>query len=286
MAKILLLGCGGLGRRLAARLIAAKHSVIGVKRSPLNEPLAGLQLVLADINCAHDVAQIPTAVDLVLFVLSPGERNKEAYQDLYQGGIANVLAHFSQATGRGPGPRCLMVSSTSVYGQNAGQWVDETSPALATSFNGEALIGAEQQLWAYSDTSTVVRFSGIYGPGRESLLRRVRESKPLQYDPPSYSNRIHEEDCLGILGFLIDRAVRGLPLEKLYLASDSAPVPLAEVATWLSEKMACSPPPEKTSTALTGAMNKRCRNDRLLNLGYVLRYPTYRQGYGELLQEL
>ncbi|OUS12506.1 hypothetical protein A9Q89_06385 [Gammaproteobacteria bacterium 53_120_T64] len=284
MSKILLLGCGGLGGQLAARLIAAKHRVIGVKRSPLKEALTGLQLVMVDITRASEVAEIPTAVDLVIVLLSPGERNKAAYQELYQDGIANVLAHFSKASGQGPRPRWLMVSSTSVYAQNAGEWVDEASPTLAQSFNGEALIGAEQQLWAHSGASTVVRFSGIYGPGRESLVRRVREGRPLQYGPAYYSNRIHEQDCLGILCFLIDRALAGLPLETLYLASDSAPVPLAEVAGWLSEQLACSPPPATLSHTSSGAMNKRCRNSRLLNLGYVLRYRTYREGYGDLFE--
>ena len=288
MAKILLLGCGDLGRKLALRLITAKHTVIAVKRTALKIPIAGLQVILADITAAQSVQKIPTDVDIVVFVLSPSERNKAAYQNLYGQGLLNVLSHFSDSPSpiSGARPRCLLVSSTSVYGQDNGQWVDEESPAQASSFNGQALIQAEQQLWAHCANNLVLRFSGIYGRGRESLLRRVREGNPIQYDPPCYSNRIHEEDCLGILCFLIDKSLSNEPLENLYLASDSAAVPLADVALWLSDKMACPPPPARAADLTPKGMNKRCRNDRLLQLGYVLRYSSYREGYGALLEKV
>lgn len=285
MANILLVGCGALGHQLATRLIADKHTVLAVKRKPLKSPVSGLQVVLADITVAQAVKKIPTNVDIVFFVLSPSQRNKAAYQKLYEQGLHNVLSHFSHAAlpASGARPRCLLVSSTSVYGQENGEWVDEESPAQAKSFNGQALIQAEQQLWAHSVDSIVVRFSGIYGRGRESLLRRVREGKPIQYTPPYYSNRIHEEDCLGVLCFLIDRMLSDKPLENLYLASDSAAVPMADVALWLSELMGCPPPPARPANVALKTMNKRCRNDRLLRLGYALRYSSYRKGYGELL---
>ena len=286
MAKILLVGCGALGRKLAVRLIAAKHTLIAVKRSPLKSPLAGLEVVLADITVAQAVTKIPRDVDVVVFVLSPSERNEATYQKLYGQGLFNVLCHFSHVSSPTScaRPRCLLVSSTSVYGQSNGEWVDEKSPAHASSFNGKALMHAEQQLWAHSVDNIVVRFSGIYGRGREGLLRQVSEGKPIQYDPPYYSNRIHEEDCLGVLSFLIDRALLDKPLENLYLASDSAPVPMTEVVLWLSELMSCSPPSAKPVNLALKKMNKRCRNDRLLKLGYVLRYSSYRNGYGELFE--
>ena len=288
MAKILLLGCGDLGRKLALRLITAKHTVIAVKRTALKTPIVGLQVVLADITAAQSVQKIPTDVDIVVFVLSPSERNKAAYQKLYGQGLLNVLSYFTHTSlsTSGARPRCLLVSSTSVYGQVNGEWVDEESPAQASSFNGKALRQAEQQLWVHCVNNIVVRFSGIYGRGRESLLRRVREGNPIQYDPPCYSNRIHEEDCLGILCFLIDKSLSNEPLENLYLASDSAAVPLADVALWLSDKMACPPPPARAADLTPKGMNKRCRNDRLLQLGYVLRYSSYREGYGELLEKV
>lgn len=287
MAKILLLGCGKLGAKLAVRLIAAKHSVIVVKRTALKEPPAGLQVVLADITAAQTFKNIPTDVDIVVLLLSPAERNKAAYQNLYGQGLANVLRHFSRALSLTPGtrPRWLMVSSTSVYGQNSGEWVDEESPAQATSFNGRALIQAEQQLWAHCAASTVLRFSGIYGRGRESLLRRVREGRPVQYDPPYYSNRIHEEDCLAVLEFLIHRSLSDMPLDNLYLATDSAAVPLSELVVWLSDALGCPAPLEKAASSSVQGMNKRCRNNRLLRLGFSLRYRTYKEGYRALLGE-
>ena len=286
MAKILLLGCGNLGRKLAIRLIAAKHTVIAVKRTALKTPVTGLRLVLADITVAQAVKKIPTNVDIVILLLSPSERNKAAYQNLYGQGLLNVLSHFTYSASltSGARPRWLLVSSTSVYGQNRGEWVDEESPTRATRFNGRALVQAEQQLWAHCAESTVLRFSGIYGRGRESLIHRVRDAKLVQYDPPYYSNRIHEDDCLGVLVFLIHRSLSGMPLDNLYLATDSAAVPLSEVALWLSEAMGCTAPPKKVGCISMPEMNKRCRNDRLLKLGYSLRYRTYKDGYKAVLE--
>jgi nucleoside-diphosphate-sugar epimerase len=286
MAKILLLGCGNLGRKLAIRLIAAKHTVIAVKRTALKTPVTGLQLVLADITVAQTVKKIPTNVDIVILLLSPSERNKAAYQNLYGQGLLNVLSHFTDSTlvASGTRPRWLFVSSTSVYGQNSGEWVDEESPTQAMGFNGRALVQAEQQLWAHCAESTVLRFSGIYGRGREGLIRRVRDAKPVQYDPPYYSNRIHEDDCLGVLVFLIHRSLSGMPLDNLYVATDSAAVPLSEVALWLSETIGCPAPPKKEGCFTMPEMNKRCRNDRLLKLGYSLRYRTYKDGYKAVLE--
>ncbi|MBQ0719801.1 MAG: NAD(P)H-binding protein [Gammaproteobacteria bacterium] len=275
----MLLGCGGLGRKLAQQLLTAGHRVVAIKRSAPPALVPGLDVIVADITLQSAMDKLPVDVDQVVVLLAPAQRNENAYRQLYHRGLQNVLGHFASA---GVEPHWLLVSSTSVYAQCSGEWVDEDSPAQASCFNGRALLEAEQDLWAHSDKSTVLRFSGIYGPGRESLLRRVRDGVPVQDDPPYYTNRIHEADCVGILCFLIARRVAAKPLEKLYLASDSAPAPLAEVALWLSQTMDCRPP-AKLGDSTHKNSNKRCSNRKLLALGYALRYPTYRQGYSELL---
>ncbi len=276
MAKILLLGCGSLGLKLARRLIKEDHGVIAIKRSPLSESVVGLRVILTDITCAAEVTKIPTDIDQIVVLLTPSERNERAYETLYHDGLNNIFAHFFNIQHH---PHWLFVSSASVYAQSSGEWVDEDSPAQATSFNGRSLRLAEQNLWAQSASNTVVRFSGIYGPGRESLVYRVREGVPVQYEPPYYTNRIHEEDCIGVLCFLIEQRLSGQPIENLYVATDSEPVSLGNVVLWLSKLIACLEPPANVASRDIRSSNKKCSNSRLLSLGYSFRYPSYKEGY-------
>jgi nucleoside-diphosphate-sugar epimerase len=125
-----------------------------------------------------------------------------------------------------------------------------------------------------------VRFSGIYGPGREYLLRMAKQTSSIQQNPPYYTNRIHQRDCVAVLAYLLKLRSSGISLEQCYLASDDDPAPLWDVITWLSGEMQCNPPVAKMIEDNCD-MNKRCRNDRLKNLGY----PDYKTGYSILIHE-
>jgi hypothetical protein len=114
------------------------------------------------------------------------------------------------------------------------------------------------------------------------MLRTATRGDPIQHHPPYYTNRIHQQDCAGVLAFLFKQRLAGQRLEQCYLASDDDPAPLWDVVTWLAERMHCPPPPVKI-TGDDAAMNKRCDNRRLKALGYQFRYLSYRKGYLEML---
>lgn len=272
MANILVIGCGNIGYRLAAALSCDGHCVTALKRTPLAVP-APFSLVLGDILQPSSLASLPTEYDLVVLVLSASGRHAEQYQALYQTGLNTVLNHFAGAT-----PPFLMVSSTSVYGQNGGEWVDEASPTQPASATAEWLVKAEQRLWQAGERNCVVRFSGIYGPGRDWLLRRAAAGEAIQRDPPNYTNRIHQDDCVAVLLFLIGKMLDGTKLDPCYLASDNDPAPLWDVMTWIAGQFGYLPPQALPSA--TGApQNKRCNNARLNALGYRWLYPSYKDGY-------
>ena len=128
----------------------------------------------------------------------------------------------------------------------------------------------------------MVRFGGIYGPRRTSLLERVRTgSATYRAGRPQYTNRIHRDDCVGAL-----RHLMGLPApDKLYVAVDSEPASEADVLRWLSGAVGAPPPRSTRESAPRPRGNKRCRNTRLLATGYELRYPSFREGYTALLAE-
>ena len=138
---------------------------------------------------------------------------------------------------------------------------------------------------ALNPANIVVRFSGIYGPGREYLLRQAMQSPAIQHTPPYFTNRIHQQDCVGVLAFLLEQRLAGKALAQCYLASDDDPAPMWEVMTWLADHLHCSPPVIKAVDTNAG-MNKRCSNARLKALGYQFQYPGYKDGYLELIGAL
>lgn len=283
MADVLIVGCGDIGGGLAERLLAAGHRVVGVKRTPPLLPIVGLDYCCVDITDPGAVASLPTDFAQVCVILTPGGRSAEAYRAIYIAGLKHLLDHFARAGSR---PHWLLVSSTSVYGQNGGEWVDENAITEPASPTARVLREAEMQIFAHSPGNTVVRFSGIYGAGRQRLLHAVAAGEPVQYEPPTYTNRIHRADCIGVLQFLLERRCTGNKLDQIYLASDCEPAAAGAVASWIAAQLGRSPPPARVGNGGVAGANKRCSSARLQSMGYRFQFPTFREGYGPMIQAL
>lgn len=273
MAKILIVGCGDIGGEVAKRLAEAGHQVTGLKRHP-PEQVDNINYVAADITVSSQLQNLSKDFDFVFFILSPTGRTEESYRAIYATGLDNLLNHFANAK---QSPRWFFTSSTSVYAQSQGEWVDENSITQPENVNSQLIKEAEQKIISANPENIVVRFSGIYGEGREYLLRLTQQIPAIQKNPPYFSNRIHRRDCVEILLFLLQQQLNGRVLEQCYLASDDEPAPIWDVMTWLAKQICCQPPTIKTSD--TNGMNKRCNNQRLKNLGYQFQYPSYKVGY-------
>lgn len=282
MAKILIIGCGAIGTQLAHELTAKGHLVTGLKRSPPKTDAGKIDYFTADITSPADLKDLPADFDTVYFIVSPDGRNEQGYRDIYESGLNNLLKQFALA---GSNPHWIFVSSTSVYGQSQGEWVDEDSIAQPDNAASQLIRQAEQKLMDLDSGNIVVRFSGIYGPGREYLLRTARQTPAIQKIPPYFTNRIHQQDCTGVLAFLLERRLAGVALQQCYLASDDDPAPMWEVMSWLAEQLECRPPAVK-SAGDHAVMNKRCNNRRLKALGYNFHYPGFKDGYLELIKFL
>jgi nucleoside-diphosphate-sugar epimerase len=280
MAKILIIGCGAIGTQLAHVLSVKGHQVTGLKRKPPETDSGKVDYFTADITSPADLEDLPTDFDVVYFIVSPDGRNEDSYREIYQSGLNNLVNKFSLADSN---PHWIFVSSTCVYGQSQGEWVDEKSIAEPDSATSQLIRQAEQKLLDLDAENIVVRFSGIYGPGRDYLLRMARQASAIQQNPPYFTNRIHQQDCIGVLTFLLECRLAGVALEQCYLASDDDPAPLWEVMSWLAEQMNCQPPTVKSAHDHC-EMNKRCNNQRLKALGYKFLYPGYKDGYIELIK--
>lgn len=281
--KLLIIGCGDLGRRLARELRESSYRITGVRRHPPLNHRDGLEYHPCDVA---DAAALETVIsenyDVIVITMTPAERSDAGYRRAYVDTCRNLLQTLS---GQGRTPRLIIfVSSSGVYGQDDGSWVDEASPTRPASFSGQRLLDAEQLVRASGRAHCIVRFSGIYGPGRNRLIEQVREGRATLTD--AFTNRIHADDCAAVLAHLIELHRQGQSLAPVYLASDCAPVPMAEVVQWLASQFGgvnvrhCA-----TSAAPPERVNKRCNNQLLLDSGFEFRYPDYRSGYRMLLAQ-
>ncbi|RAH37154.1 SDR family oxidoreductase [Halomonas sp. SL1] len=277
----LILGCGDIGTTLGQALKADGHKVIGVRRDATRLADTGLKGISADLGDATALAELPDA-DILVYVVSADRFEEEAYRAAYPDGLKAVLAEFGGR--KRPPKHVFFVSSTSVYAQQGGETVDEASPTEPTGFSGALMREAEQALIDHALPGSVVRFSGIYGPGRDRLIRQVGEGRIAAATPAMYSNRIHRDDCAGVLAHLIGRALAGESLHELYLASDCEPAPLHEVMAWLARQLKVEAT-ETIQSPLRRRASKRCDNARLLESGYRFRFPTFREGYLQVLRE-
>lgn len=276
MAKILIVGAGDVGGRLACALAADGHDVMALRRS--TAALPGVHMIQADVT-RPETLQLPAGLAVVVTALSPGESGVDAYRRVYVDGTHSL----QQALAGQQLLRQFWVSSTSVYGEHQGEWVDEDTPAQPASATAQALLDAEALVMTGAWPGTIVRFGGLYGPGRHRLLRWVESGRTVQAEPPSWSNRMHVEDAAGLLRHLVTRALAGAPVAPLYLGVDNAPSPQHEVLAWLAAQMQLAAPAgERREGAGAG---KRIRNRALQASGYVLRYPDYRAGYAHVLAE-
>jgi nucleoside-diphosphate-sugar epimerase len=282
--RVLIAGCGYVGSALAGRLVGEGHMVWGLRRSPGALP-AGVQPLAADLADPSTLEGLPPSLDYVVYAAAPGGAVDARYRAIYVDGLRNLLAAL-ETQGQRP-RRVLLTSTTGVYGQQAGAWVDEESPTEPGDFRGERPLDGERLLLAGPLPATVLRLGGIYGPGRTRLIEQVRSGQAACV-PGLWSNRIHRDDCAGALRHLMLLEDAG----SLYLGVDREPVELCDVQRWLAARLGVVSPGvvEDADVAATTPgrrrdSNKRCSSERLAASGYRFLFPTFREGYAALLAE-
>lgn len=274
MARILIAGCGDIGLAAGQLLADDGHDVVGLRRHPPANDNK-IRYIKADLSNPADLEKIDSGFDLVIYILTPDDRSEQSYRNVFESGVANLLNFFSE---NNPDTRFLFVSSTSVYGQTHGEWVDEDSVTEPDRITGKIILQAERAFLAHCSSNCIIRYSGIYGRNRSRLLDLVARCDEVQYQPAYYTNRIHRDDCVAVLRFLSNKMVAGAALEPVYLASDDDPAAKWDVFNDLTDKLGVERP-EKAILPQGSDQNKRCSNRRLKQLGYSFIYKSYRDGY-------
>lgn len=175
------------------------------------------------------------------------------------------------------------LSTVGVYGDHQGSWVDEDTPCKPVSKRSVWRHAAEQG-WIEQAQQTglpvaILRLSGIYGPGRNALVKLQAGTARRLVKPGQVFNRIHVDDIAAATAHLATRLAGGI-----WNVTDDEPAPPQDVIAFASEMMGIAPPPETDfETADLSPMarsfygeNKRVSNRKLKASGYVFRYPDYR----------
>lgn len=286
--KLWIFGCGDLGARLALQLNREEYSVYGVRRNPLvalarKRRADVVNWRRGDATKREDIERLlADGADVILATFTPDEHTPSGYHRAYidtATALAETLPNLPRP------PRLLIwVSSTRVYGQSGDQFLDERTPALPSGFQGDTLLAAEEIIRNAVPTTCVVRFAGIYGPGRDRLLSQVRAGRCAPPQPPQFSNRIHVEDCIGFLTYLMEKHKHGWSPEQLYIGADCTPVPMHDLQQWLAKAMGYTSAHLREFVQTSERRSKKLSNQRMLDSGYELKYPDYRSGYSALLE--
>jgi len=279
--RVLIAGCGDLGLRVATLLSLENtaNRIWGLRRHPSVEStndLPSFTWIAADLTQPDSLRALPKDITHVLYTAAPNARTEADYRAVYREGLERVL----QAVASSALQRVLFVSSTAVYGDHGAQWIDEETPTAPKSFNGQVLLETEQWLRAQQAQfeTLSLRLSGIYGPGRNYLLERLRTGQATAPVTESHwVNRIHIEDAAAAVVHLMN-----LPNPKpVYLVTDSTPLPMRVLYEALAKLVGAPAPSEGPAPASIGS--KRLSNARLRDSGFTLRWPDSRDGHAALI---
>ncbi|MEM9354217.1 MAG: SDR family oxidoreductase [Planctomycetota bacterium] len=280
----LIFGCGYLGKRVADAWRDAGDEVFAVTRSEERAAAwraEGLHPILADVTDPATLAELPTA-DTVLFAVGYDRNAGPSIFEVYEHGFQNALDALPRGTGR-----VVYISTTGVYGDAGGDWVDEQTPPDPKRDGGRASLAAERALADHHNAadSVVLRLAGIYGPGRVPFLERLKSGQPINAPSEGWLNLIHVEDAARIVQTVADAEQTA----AVYCVSDGNPVVRGEYYAEAARLLGVAPPefekpPEGSSAAARAGASKRISNRRLQeDLGVRFAYPTHRAGLAAII---
>jgi nucleoside-diphosphate-sugar epimerase len=231
--KIVVLGCGYVGAEFARQARTAGHDVLGVVRSEASRDklrAEGLAAEAFDLQ-SGDWAQLPVRFDAVVYAASTGGGGPEAYAQAYDIGVKRALA-WARAVGA---RSFVFTSSTGVYRQDDGGVVDESSP-VGGAPTADAILGGEQAVLASGFArARVLRFGGLYGPGRHHLVDQLRRGDHVVGGRVDhFINYLHRDDAAASI---LAAIVGGPDGARVYNVADGNPVTKEALAKWIAARL-------------------------------------------------
>jgi nucleoside-diphosphate-sugar epimerase len=265
----LILGCGYLGERVAKAWLVRGHRVAALTRNrsaALSE--TGIEPIAGDVLDPASLHELPEAA-AVLYAIGFDRSAGKSMREVYVEGLRNALCAI-----RCTGP-LLFVSSTSVYGQTDGEWMNEDSPTEPIEESGKIVLDAEKTVRELRPDAIVLRFAGIYGPDRILRRQALLNGEPLVGDSEKWLNLIHVDD--GVAAVLA-ACEQGKPGET-YLIADDEPVRRRDFYTLAAEVIGAPAARFQNPAQTNREANRRISNAKAKrDLGFAPRYPSFRYG--------
>jgi len=295
--RVLIIGCGYVGVPLGAELVRLEHEVFGLRRNPGAESelkAAGIQPLVGDVTQPESLTKLPRDFDWVVNCVAAGGGTPENYREIYLQGTRNLIDWLAPH----PLRKFVYTSSTSVYGQNDGSQVKESSITEPVAEASRVLVETEKVLLEASlgarglpphpkFPAVILRVAGIYGPDRGHWFKQfMSDAAHLEGDGSRCLNMIHRDDLVGCIIAALKNGRAG----EIYNAADDEPVSQLHFFQWLAQAVDKPLPPSEPenpdASRRRGTTNKRVSNRKLkMELGHQFKYPTFRQGYSaELLR--
>ena len=275
MPRVLIAGCGYVGAATADLFHAANWDVEGWTRS--RESAAQLaqkrySVRPVDLASPNEVKPAAREFDVIIHCASSGGGGVETYRRTYHEGVQNLLALLHP-------PVFIFTSSTSVYAQTTGEWVDEESAAEPAHETGRILRETEE--FVRQKGGMIARLAGIYGPGRSALLRKFLSGEArIEGNGGRFINQVHRHDIATALFLLAQLPNEQRTGNLIFNVVDNQPITQRACYAWLAARLG-RPIPPTTITATErkrGASNKRVSNAKLRRLHWTPRFPTFESG--------
>jgi nucleoside-diphosphate-sugar epimerase len=276
--SVLIAGCGFVGLPLARSFVSAGWDTAALTASESSaaslhgEPFPAHALDITEKDSFRNLTR--RRFDVVIHCASSGRGDANAYTAVFLAGTRNLIANLEYE-------RLIFTSSTSVYAQQDGTWVDETSPADPGRKTGQILRQTEDLVLA--SEGTVARLGGLYGPGRCAPLKRLLEGRAsIEEGGERMMNPLHQLDAAAALHFLA-----GTESSGLFNVVDNDPVTEIDWYRYVCQRLNKPLPPNgpRNLDRKRGWTNKRVCNRRLRSLGWAPTYPTFKEGLASVLGE-
>jgi nucleoside-diphosphate-sugar epimerase len=274
--SILIAGCGFIGLPLARSFASSGWQTCAITRSAATatnlqrEPFRVEAVNIADRANFGRLSRI--AFEVVIHCASSGRGGAPAYESVYLNGTQNLIDRFR--------PRLfILAGSTSVYGQTDGFWVDEQSVADPLGETGKILRKTEDLV--LNSGGTVARLAGLYGPGRCVPLEKLANGEAvIEGEGERVMNMVHQADAVGGIRFLVESNLPGI-----FNVVDNEPVSQRDWFLWVCEHLRKPLPPygPRDLNRKRGWTNKKVSNKKLRSFGWRPRYPTFKEGIGEMI---
>lgn len=250
MKTILLIGCGDIAQRLIP-LLSRRYRVIGLVRSVVKAEqlrLCGVHPILGDLDQRDSLSRLSGVADILVYLAPPPAQGKKdsrlahalaALSAPHRANTTQIVSqqHLKRQTGL---KRCIYISTTGVYGDCHGEWVNETRPLAAQSARAIRRVDAEQQIRAWSTrqhiNSSILRVPGIYAENRLPLSRFSTQTPLIQHAEDSLGNHIHAEDLVGAIIALLWHSMPN----RVYQVCDASPLAIGEYYDCLADHLGFS----------------------------------------------